>query len=327
VSRRHWAAVLARLVLLALALAALLAFVVQPFGKPLRPSHHIAVYPSHLEAHVRALSQRFAPRSVAHVTNVEAAANYVRDQWRAVGATVREQVYLHQGQRHRNVVARFGPSDGPLLVIGAHYDSHGDTPGADDNASGVAGLIELARLFAEQPPPRPVELVAYAAEEPPHFRTEGMGSRQHARALQVAGTEVELMVALEMIGTFRDEPGSQRYPLPGLGLLYPGRGDFIAVVGRPEDWRAARALKASMRGVAPLPVHSINAPPVLAGVDFSDHWSYWQQGMRALMVTDTAFYRNEHYHRPGDTADRLDYRRMGQVVMGVAAFAYRAVPK
>lgn len=329
-SRRRWAVTLLALALLslfALALGALLAFVVQPFVKPLRPGHHIAVYPAQLEAHVRALSQRFHPRSTAHPANVDAAAGYVLEQMNTVGAAAREQAYLHEGQRHRNLVARFGPIGGPLLVIGAHYDSHGDTPGADDNASGVAGLIELARLFAAKPPPRAVELVAYAAEEPPHFRTEGMGSRQHARSLQAAGTEVELMIALEMIGSFRDEPFSQRYPVPGLGWVYPSRGNFIAVVGRPADWRVTRSLKASMRGVAPLPVHSINAAPALAGVDFSDHWSYWQQGMPALMVTDTAFYRNEQYHRAGDTADRLDYRRMGQVVMGVAAFAYRAAAK
>jgi len=325
VTRWRWAAALA--LALALGLAALLAFVAQPFVKPLQPSHRIAVYPANLEAHVRALSQRFHPRSVAHPANVEAAADYVRNQMRAAGASVREQIYLHEGERHRNLVARFGPDRGPLLVIGAHYDSHGDTPGADDNASGVAGLIELARLFVAQPPPRAVELVAYAAEEPPHFRTQGMGSWQHARALQAAGIEIDLMIALEMIGTFRDDPASQRYPVPGLGLLYPSQGDFIAVVGHPTHWRATRALKASMRGAAPLPVHSINAPPALAGVDFSDHWSYWQHGMPALMVTDTAFYRNEQYHRAGDTADRLDYRRMGEVVIGVAAFAYRAVPQ
>jgi Zn-dependent M28 family amino/carboxypeptidase len=187
----------------------------------------------------------------------------------------------------------------------------------------VAGLIELALALAAQPPARPVELVAYTLEEPPFFRSAAMGSMQHARALHEAGTEVALMISLEMIGTFSDAPGSQRYPVPGLSLIYPDQGNFIAIVSRVQDIAATRALKASMRGATPLPVRSINAPPALVGVDFSDHLSYWTHGYPAVMVTDTAFYRNEHYHQPTDTADRLDYRRMAQVVEGVAAFALR----
>jgi Zn-dependent M28 family amino/carboxypeptidase len=314
-------------------------WMVQPLVRPQPPQATTAVDPAQLERHVRALSEQFFPRSFDHPAHLDAAADYVRDELRGAGAIVREQAYLHEGLRWRNLSARFGPEHGALLVIGAHYDSHADapqraldesqplaqthTPGADDNASGVAGLIELARALASHPPARPVELVAYTLEEPPYFRTTAMGSMQHALALRAAGTEVELMIALEMIGFFSDAPQSQHYPLPGLDQIYPGQGDFVAVVGRLQDVAPTRALKAWMRGASPLPVHSINAPPALVGVDFSDHLSYWAQGYPALMVTDTAFFRNAAYHQAGDTAERLDYRRMAQVVQAVAAFALR----
>jgi hypothetical protein len=321
-------------------LAALAGLLTQPVPWPDPPAAPLpAIDPARLQQHVQVLSEQFHPRSFDHPNQLDAAADYVRDQMRAAGATVSEQAYLHEGERWRNLVARFGPAQGPLLVIGAHYDSHGDapqrarderqplalthTPGADDNASGVAGLIELARALAAHTPSRPVELVAYTLEEPPFFRSDAMGSMRHARSLREADTDVELMIALEMIGFFSDAPGSQRYPLPGLGRLYPARGDFIGVVGRLQDIRATRALKAAMQGATPLQVWSISAVPALVGVDFSDHLSYWRHGYPALMVTDTAFFRNDQYHQAGDTAGRLDYQRMALVVRGVAAFALR----
>lgn len=294
------------------------AVLVQPLVVP-RPSTPPPVDPARLEAHVRRLSEALHPRSVSNPAQLEAAARYIEGELRQAGATVTAQRYDADGLPVRNVVAHFGPAEGPLLVIGAHYDSHGDTPGADDNASGVAGLIELARLLAAAPPSRPVELVAYTLEEPPHFRRETMGSARHARSLREAGREVELMIALEMIGTFSDAPGSQRYPIGALEWLYPDRGDFIALVARVQDAFATRRLKAAMRGATPLPVHSINATARIPGVDFSDHLNYWAEGWPAVMVTDTAFERNLHYHQAGDTAEKLDYRRMAQVVQGVFA--------
>jgi Zn-dependent M28 family amino/carboxypeptidase len=220
-------------------------------------------------------------------------------------------------------------------VIGAHYDSHGDaiggskhprghtpethTPGADDNASGVAGLLELARLLGRSAQSRTIELVAYTLEEPPHFRTEHMGSAWHARSLRAANRDVELMLSLEMIGYFSDEPGSQGYPFPAMSHLYSDRGNFIAIVGKMSDFGATRRVKALMAGATSLPVHSINAPPLLQGVDFSDHLSYWLEGFPALMVTDTSFMRNHHYHQASDTYEKLDYRRMAMVVQGVYA--------
>lgn len=322
------------LVLIAGLAAAAVGLVTQPFTRPL-PSSPPEVSPVRLQAHVKRLSVDFYPRSHDQFENIEAAGQYVFDEFAAMGATVSLQAVKVDEITYKNIVARFGPATGPLLVIGAHYDSHGDaiegakhtrghtpdthTPGADDNASGVAGLIELGRLLRAKPPAQPVELVAYTLEEPPHFRTGNMGSARHAHALAVAGRDVRLMLSLEMIGDFNDEPGSQSFPVPGMTLLYPDQGNFIALVGRLGDFSAMRRVKARMAGATPLPVHSINAPGVIQGIDFSDHRSYWAEGFPALMVTDTSFYRNTRYHQAGDTHDRLDYRRMAQVVQAVYA--------
>jgi Zn-dependent M28 family amino/carboxypeptidase len=300
-----------------------LAFLCQPFVAPVR-FEGPGADPARLERHVVALTTRFHPRSYRHEANLAAAARYIRDELARGIAEVSEQPVQSGPFRAVNVIGRYGPRDGALLVIGAHYDVAGDSnPGADDNASGVAGLLELARLLGEHPPRRPVELVAFAFEEPPIFRSDAMGSLAHARALRGSNREVALMISIEMIGYYDSRPGSQRYPLPGLGLLYPSTADFIALVGRPAEWRAVRHVKSVMKGASPLAVHSINIGAWVPGVDFSDHSSYWREGFAALMVTDTAFYRNPHYHSATDTADRLDYARMAHVVRGLFALASR----
>lgn len=315
--------------------AAAIGIVTQPFVEP-ATSQPPPVSTERLAAHVKRLSVDFYPRSQDRFDTLELAAAYIRGELIAIGANVSVQPVDAHGKRFQNVIARFGPDVGPVLVIGAHYDSHGDaegndnplgyspethTPGADDNASGVAGLIELARLLHDRPPTRPVELVAYTLEEPPDFRTEHMGSVWHARSLVEAKRPVQMMVALEMIGCFIDTEASQQFPVPGMGLLYPDQGNFIALVGRLSDFGTMRRAKALMAGTSPLPVYSINAPSLIQGVDFSDHRSYWNEGIPALMVTDTSFYRNTQYHQAGDTFDKLDYRRMAMVVQGVYALA------
>jgi Zn-dependent M28 family amino/carboxypeptidase len=272
-----------------------------------------------LEAHVRMLSETLLPRDEAHRENLDRVATYVAAELGRAGGRVEQQVFQVDKRTYRNVVARFGPQDGEIVVVGAHYDAFGPFPGADDNASGVAGLIELGRLLGRTPPPRPVQLVAYSLEEPPYFRTENMGSAVHAAALQRAGTRVRAMLSLEMIGYFSDAPDSQEYPLRVLHLFYPDRGNFIAVVGRFGETGLVRSIKRAMSGATTLPVRSITAPAALAGVDFSDHLNYWERGMAAVMVTDTAFFRNRSYHTKDDIAERLDYERMAKVVAGVFA--------
>jgi hypothetical protein len=314
------------LALMILAAAALLLLgvwfrVTQPALFVTRGREAPAVDPARLEAHVRMLSGALSPRDGAHPGGMDAAARYIRGEMERAGAAVSEQPFDVGGRVYRNVVAAFGPEAGERVVVGAHYDAAGPLPGADDNASGVAGLIELARLLAESPPGLRVELVAYALEEPPYFRTGHMGSAVHARALREQGARVRAMISLEMIGYFSDREGSQRLPSPLLKAVYPTRGDFICVVGKMDQGSLVRQVKRAMLGATRLPVYSVNAPRAIPGIDFSDHASYWDAGYDAVMVTDTAFFRNPNYHTPGDTPDTLDYGRMAMVVQGV----YQAV--
>ena len=302
-------------------LAGAWALVTQPVLSRRGGSPGTAVEPARLEAHVRMLSETLSPRDEQHPENLDRVAAYIRGEFeRARAGEVAEQPYPAGGRTYRNVIARFGPDTRERVVVGAHYDAAGPHPGADDNASGVAGLIELAYLLGQAELPVRVEVVAYSLEEPPYFRTESMGSAVHAASLKKQGVPVRAMFCLEMIGYFSDAPGSQSFPTPALKPFYPSEGNFITVVGGPRQGALVRRVKTAMRGAAaPLAVHSINAPTAVPGIDFSDHGSYWKAGYDAVMITDTAFYRNPNYHTARDTADTLDYRRMAMVVRGVHA--------
>ena len=302
-----------------LLLIALGVWVTQPLLSRAQPNPIRTVDPSRLEAHVRTLAIELAPRDASNTQNLDRAAAYIKDEFSKVTASVSEQAYRVEGNIYRNVIAHFGPDSGERIVVGAHYDVAGPLPGADDNASGVAGLLELARLFAQQYPPIRVELVAFSLEEPPYFGTTAMGSSVHAESLRKQNVRVRAMFSLEMIGCFSDAPNSQGFPIGALRAFYPSTGNFIAVVGRLNEGFLVRRIKSTMRNAAPLPVYSINAPRSITGVDFSDQLNYWLAGYSAVMITDTAFYRNQNYHTARDTAQTLDYKRMGMVVEGVYA--------
>lgn len=273
--------------------------------------------PVRLEADVLKLAVTFAPRHFAR-DELDRAADWIRAELEAAGGRVVEQPYEAEGHRYRNLIASFGPEDGERVIVGAHYDVCDELPGADDNASGVAGLLELARLLgATKNLARRVDLVAYTLEEPPFFRTEYMGSWVHAASLKKDGVKVRAQVTLEMIGFFSDAPNSQEFPVPALRYLYPTTGNSIAIIGKMGAGRLTRRIKGAMKGASDLPVLSMNGPASVPGVDFSDHRSYWAHGYPAVMITDTAFYRNANYHTAGDTPDTLNYERMGDVVDGV----------
>ncbi len=274
-----------------------------------------------LRAHVEFLAGLAPPRSFRHPESLARAAAYIRAELEKTGARVVEQPYEADGRSFVNVIGRLGPDSGPLVVIGAHYDVFGELPGADDNASGVAGLLEVARLLAARGPDVAIELVAYSTEEPPFFGGPGMGSAVHARGLRdgarTARPEVRAMLGLEMIGYY-----TERQPRRALLVewIYPRHGDFAVAVGRWQERRLAREIKRAFRGADAARLVSYSGPPIL-GADLSDHRNYWDAGFPAVMITDTAFLRNPHYHRPSDTADTLDYGRMARVVDGVAAAA------
>ena len=307
--------------LLLAALAAGAAYVMQPIGGWPGVAPVDGADPTRLEAHVRMLAETLAPRSWKRTDNLDRAAAYVAAELRRAGARVSEQAYHVDGAgQYRNVIGSLGPETRERVVVGAHYDAAGAFPAADDNASGVAGLLELARLLgARDATAARIDLVAFTLEEPPYYDTRWMGSHVHAQALQREGAVVRGMIALEMIGYFSDVPGSQRFPHPVLRLVYPSTGNFIAVIGRLGEARLARRVKRGMQAATLLDVYSMNGPAWIPGLDFSDHRSYWAHGYPAVMVTDTAFYRNDGYHTARDTPDTLDYRRMAEVVRGVHA--------
>lgn len=269
--------------------------------------------PDMLRRHVEFLSQEVFPRNIRYPENLDRAADYIREALSLTGARVSDQEYEAGGVECRNIIAHFGPDKEKLLIIGAHYDACGDQPGADDNASGVAGLLELARLLGERNYDSPIMLIAYSTEEPPFFRTKDMGSAVHARSLRTNNIEIHGMICLEMIGYFCDRQLTDNV---FLRILYPRSGDFIAVVGRWSDRSLIRKIKKCFRGASDLRAFSYSGP-IIIGADLSDHLNYWLEGYQAVMITDTAFLRNPHYHTSSDTADTLDYQRMASVVDGV----------
>ncbi|MBF5041604.1 M28 family peptidase [Aggregicoccus sp. 17bor-14] len=311
--KRSWLALGVLVSLWSLILGAA-AWVSQPQRRTAPTCMPSPVDPQRLKAHVRALSETLHPRDYEHPENLERAARYLEASLKGAGGRVRREPFEVYGDTFHNVVASFGPETGERLVVGAHYDAVQGTPGADDNASGVAGLLELAQLLGKRPPTMRVDLVAFVLEEPPFFGSQNMGSAVHARGLKKAGVKVRAMLSLEMLGCFSDAKGSQQYPVPGMKMLYPDAGNFIGVVGTLGGEALVAEVKAGMRSAGGIPVESLNAPRSVVGVDLSDHASFWDQGFPALMITDTAFLRNERYHRADDTWDTLDYPRMAQVV-------------
>ncbi|MFA4985804.1 MAG: M28 family peptidase [Candidatus Brocadiia bacterium] len=277
-----------------------------------------------LESHVRALSQTIGPRLKGYTDTLQPAEDYVAGAFALAGYKVSRQEFSARGATYRNLVAELPGvgQGGEIIVIGAHYDSTGDTPGADDNASGVAGLIELARLLRENKLERTIRFVAFSNEEPPFFMTPGMGSFVYAKQCRLANEKVSAMLSLECIGYYSDEGGSQRYPFP-LSAIYPDRGNFLAFVGDLGTRSLVRDCVRYFRERSELPSDGGVLPGSAAGVLWSDHWSFRQVDYPAIMATDTAFFRNRAYHTDEDTPDRLDYLRMALAVEGLAEVARR----
>jgi len=298
-------------------LIGLLALVAQPVFTS-STNHEAQASIEKLKVHVKVLSQTIVNK-YNQEENLDQKAAFISTEVAQYTSNFREQIYHVDGVAYKNIIVTFegGDKNCKTTVIGAHYDTYDYLPGADDNSSGTAGLLELVRLFSQNPPQCDLQLVFYTLEEPPYFRTEYMGSYIHAKSLSDNNIEVEQMFSLEMIGYFSDEVGSQAYPVKGMKYLYSDKGDFITLVGDLSQMGLTRTLKSSMRNAGNLSVYSINAPSSVAGIDFSDHLNYWHFGYPALMITDTAFNRNKNYHTEEDTIEKLDFKRMAQVVDAV----------
>ena len=272
-----------------------------------------------LRSHVRALAGDIGERNVWRPHALRAAADYIRGELARLGHAVVPQTYRTHGVACDNLeVTISGATQAREIVLtGAHYDTVPGSPGANDNASGVAALIEIARLLQGARLPRTVKLVAFVNEEPPFFFFGNMGSKVYAQAARRRGDDIRVMLALEMLGCYATQAGSQRYP-PLLRWFYPDRGDFIAFVSNLRSRRALRAVATAFRAHCDFPVESLASPAFVPGVAWSDHLSFWRAGYPGVMVTDTAFYRYPHYHLSSDTPEKLAYADMARVVAGLA---------
>jgi Zn-dependent M28 family amino/carboxypeptidase len=273
-----------------------------------------------LSRHVETLAGQIGERNAFHLDALEKAARHVEGSFAEMADTVAAQEFaVLAGQTVRNLEVERKGSERPqeIVVVGAHYDSVIGSPGANDNATGVAALLEVARLLKDTPHRRTLRFVAFVNEEPPFFQSDGMGSLRYARRCRERGENVGAMLSLETMGFYSDAHGSQDYPFP-LSLFYPGTADFIAFVGNTRSRALVRTALASFRQSTPFPSEGAAVPGALPGVGWSDHWSFWQAGYPALMVTDTALFRYAPYHTEHDTPEKIRYDRMARVVCGVA---------
>lgn len=269
-----------------------------------------------LRRHVEYLSVKIGDRHLWKEGSLNKAADYIESVFTSSGYAVWHQNYSCYGQSVSNLIAEKTGTDKEVVIMGAHYDTVPGSPGADDNASAVAGLLELARLHQETSSKKTLVFSAFVNEEPPCFGSPNMGSMVYAKYLKEQRILVEVMVSLEMIGFFSEER-IQAYPLPGMGLLYPKTGDYIGVVGNFHSSRYVFLLKKGIRKHSHIRARSLTAPEFFGGINLSDNYSFWQNGYRAVMITDTSFFRNRHYHQLTDTIDTLDFNRMAEVVKGL----------
>lgn len=277
-----------------------------------------ALVAKRLEEHVRKLAGEIGERNLWTRARLELASAYIEKCFEAFGLAPRREAFASPNGEAWNLVAQIQGTRRPeeIVILGAHFDSVEGCPAADDNASGVAFLLELAREFGRKPQSRSLRFVAFGNEEPPYFQREGMGSREHARGCKSRGERVLAMISLETMGYYSDAAGSQRYPQP-FAAFYPDRGDFLAFVGNFSSRSLVRRAIRVFREGCVFPSEGVAAPGMIPGIGWSDHWSFWEEGYPAIMLTDTAPFRNPHYHRATDLPDTLDYVRMGKIFPGL----------
>jgi hypothetical protein len=289
------------------------------YSGPLRPlTDDDVLSRERLKNHVSVLAERIGERNIKHYDSLKASLEYIENELRAEGFQVAEQEYAVGGKPVKNIETEIPGTrkPGEVVIVGAHYDSVSGSPGANDNASGVAALLELARNLEAQEPERTLRFVSFVNEEPPYFQTEEMGSRVYVRRSRERGENIVAMISLETIGYYSDAENSQVYPFP-FSLFYPSVGNFIGFVGNTSSRTLARRAIRVFREDAAFPSQGVAAPGWLTGIGWSDQWSFWKEAYPGVMITDTAVFRYPHYHRRSDTPDKIDYDRMTRVVAGV----------
>lgn len=280
---------------------------------------------TNLTLHVDRLAGLIGPRYLQKPKSIQATIGYIESQWDGMGYQSSRECFDALGDQASNLIVEQPGSrrSDEIILLGAHYDTVYSTPGADDNASAVAVLLEVSRLLRGHQSKRTLRYVAFACEEPPYFNVDAMGSQYHARQARLRGDKIRGMLCLEMVGYYSAAENSQTVPplIPKwMRRLFPHRGDFLAAVGNLPSWKLCWNFRRGFkRGTRSMPLFSICLPEKVNEIRLSDNSSFWDQGYPALMLTDTSFLRNPNYHRATDTPDTLDYARMAQVTVGVAA--------
>ncbi len=268
-----------------------------------------------INKHLTRITQTELPRNYKNIPTLNTVADYIYQEFSKYADTTYFQQFLDDEKNSfKNVIAVLGPKNAPTIVLGAHYDVCGEQAGADDNASGVVGILELARLLKGKKLNYRIELVAYTLEEPPYFRSDYMGSYIHAKSLADTKREVFGMVSVEMIGYFSNIKNSQEYPISFLSLIYGNKGNYITLVNKLQKGKFARKFTRTFKHKSEIRTKRFFGPENLVGVDFSDHLNYWRFNFSALMLTDTSFYRNKNYHEKTDTIETLNIPAMAKVI-------------
>ncbi|QNN43321.1 M28 family peptidase [Pedobacter roseus] len=270
-----------------------------------------------IRSHLKTLTKTPQFRNHSNIDQLNLTADYIRTVFKKSTDSVLVQEYDVDQKTYKNIICSFGTENKKRIIVGAHYDVCGDQEGADDNASGVTGLLELSRLLKGKKLNYRIDLVAYTLEEPPYFRTEFMGSYIHAKSLKESNAEVFGMISLEMIAYFKDDAKSQSYPLGILSVKYGNKGNYITLVKKFGSGEFVNQFSKNFKATKSILTKTFASPPSLPGIDFSDHLNYWKFGYDAMMITDTSFYRNKNYHQKTDTMETLDIPRMAKVIDGV----------
>jgi Zn-dependent M28 family amino/carboxypeptidase len=271
-----------------------------------------------LYRHIKTLTDDIGERNSVNYDALEQTHRYIKGEMERSSFNLKDLSYKYRGHEYHNIIAEKIGHEFPdeIFITGAHYDTVIHSPGADDNSSGIAALLELVRLFDNYDNKRTIRFVAFTLEEPPFYGTSNMGSRVYAKACKAKRENIIMMIALEMLAYFTNKKNSQNYPTPDMAADHPNKGNFIGIVGNADSERIVDIVSTEMKNYADIPVESIISLPHMLGASFSDHGSFWEFGYRAIMITDTAFYRNPYYHQPEDTIETLNFKYFSKFVHG-----------